>query len=136
MTLDEAIEYISQYAEKERKKSIKILRKHVKNGKEIKFDKAKKCEMLMINASEHTKLAEWLKELKGYKDNESRWISTYNEGVEKWKCEKCGYEGIATSFEIKAKDVLIKHCDTDNNILNKYNFCPNCGADMRMRGDE
>lgn len=136
MTLDETIEYISQYAEKERKKSIKILRKHVKNGKEIKFDKAQKCEMLMINASEHTKLAEWLKELKGYKDNKSRWISTYDECIEKWKCEKCGYEGITTSSVIKGMDVLIKHCDTDKNILNKYNFCPNCGADMRTGGDE
>lgn len=70
-------------------------------------------------AEEHKQLAEVLKELKTLKERpQGEWIIVKsplsNETIV--KCDKCGDEFIGNDVE-------------------DYNFCPNCGADMR-KGEE
>ena len=75
MTLDEAIRHCEEVAEAEEQKY-----------KEWKGDYShlKKIDSCLECANEHRQLAEWLKELKAYKD-----LSTYNREN---KCCECEYE--------------------------------------------
>lgn len=79
------------------------------------------CKMDTANLSERT--GEWIQiPHKRYlpNDYEPEWVDpTYDEKehsvvVEYWHCDKCGYEA-------------------DRHFKPWYNFCPNCGANMKMR---
>lgn len=72
--------------------------------------------------SEHEQLAEWLKELKAYKErHEGEWI--YDELLNNWKCSECG-ETPKTIGYVGNTDFMKEH----------FKFCNHCGAKMQKGG--
>lgn len=72
MTLEEAIKNAKEVAKKQHYESDKAALSFAlfPNGDdEERFNKCESC------AEEHEQLAEWLEELKAYKENEQKWIS-------------------------------------------------------------
>lgn len=63
-----------------------------------------------VCAEEHKQLAEWLKELKAYKENIAVWIDHSEDDlkISDYKCSKCGYW-----------------------MDDKTKYCQNCGAKMK-----
>jgi hypothetical protein len=107
MTLEEAILHAEEVAEEQKEKA--------KEGR-LQFetwDYISKCEEC---ASEHRQLAEWLKELKDYKDRQDlinkSWqeLINYKEGIEKIKMRSQVYrergENILASGMEQALDIL------------------------------
>ena len=105
-----------------------------------------KARMFRESAKEFEQIAEWLKELKAYRTtdrSQGEWIKKphkvylprdyepdiidyrdrqYNEEDHSiiqywWHCNQCNYEA-------------------DRWMKPTFNFCPNCGADMRNKDDE
>ena len=106
MTLDEAIKHCEEKAKEQREKATAIAR-----AKEPFYKYAECAEC----AKEHEQLAEWLKELKAYKERpQGEWQVTDIPESTLCKCSICNFDLGAYSF----------------------NFCPNCGADMRKGGAE
>ena len=110
MTLDEAIKHAEEVAEDKERNAGYFY------DKESASYKKKCCKC----AEEHRQLAEWLKELKQLREQESKtghWISLddfrgkYNENG--FMCSECG-----------------EHSDFEEN------FCPNCGTKMKESKEE
>ena len=113
MTLDEAIKHAEEVAEKQEKNAKKYPRpnKSVK-GSGKKYNACIKC------AKEHRQLAEWLRELKFYKNRQhlinKSWqkLIQYREGIEKIKMRsqayrECGETVLASGIE-QALDILME----------------------------
>ena len=101
MTLDEAIKHCEEKAKEQREKATAIAR-----AKEPFYKYAECAEC----AKEHEQLAEWLKELKAYKERpQGEWIFKHN-----------------------SSDIWCSVCDMNfEEIPQNFKFCPNCGADMK-----
>jgi len=70
-------------------------------------------------AEEHEQLAGWLKELKAYKEKESKtghWIDVSGFGYENYKCSECGDHFLKTTEDWWSEA--------------RPNYCPNCGVKM------
>ena len=101
MTLDEAIKHAEEVAEQN-----EWFEKNY-----LESIQCKEC------AEEHRQLAEWLKELKEYREQEPKtghWkrisIDKYSEHAKYWyRCDRCGKDNLG---------------NTD--------WCPNCGAKMEV----
>jgi len=107
MTLDEAIKHCEEKAKEQKEKATAIAR-----AKEPFYKYAECAEC----AKEHEQLAEWLKELKAYKERpQGEWIYMATPNGLILQCNKCKH--------------FIKN-GTDKN------FCPNCGAKMGKGGAE
>lgn len=89
-------------------------------GEDMTLEEAiEHCENIEACASckaEHLQLAEWLKELKGYKEQPTiehrcgKWLAKkYSEGTTRLKCSECGF----IYFDYP------------------YEYCPHCGAEMK-----
>ena len=112
MRIDEAIQHCLEVAKEQDKLASRYedasgySRSHIESLKTNESIKCREC------ANEHRQLAEWLKELKIYRDGglKGKW-DVKGGGYE---CNQCGYEFIAD--------------DTDD-----FRFCPWCGA--KMGGD-
>ena len=112
MTLDEAIKHCEEVAE-EKDKSVELY-KAVKATEGL----ITKCEDC---AKEHRQLAEWLMELKAYKDNR---CALCHSGKSKGRWEYLDH--CAEWYRTEAR------CSVCGDItIDDGNFCPNCGADMR-----
>ena len=106
MTLDEAIKHCEEKAKELREKAIT----DYENDKTTlaEFASCREC------ASEHEQLAEWLKELKAYKERlQGKWV------ISEIRCPNC-----------------LEYFQTDCYSTEELNKCPNCGADMRKEGAE
>lgn len=114
MTIDEAIKHAKKVAEEQEKAAQEWHENQIRKCELIRFaemdytreNECKKC------AEEHRQLAEWLKELKAYKEQEPKtgtWIN------EKWH----GLDLIG---------VTCSNCYVVESRFSKY--CPNCGAKM------
>ena len=147
MTIDEAIKHCKEVAE-EKDKSVELY-KAVKATEGL----ISKCETC---AEEHRQLAEWLKELKAYREQQlcedciSREMAMkecytihddYGERFDVVQLETL--EGLPSVTPARAEGkweyvqydrptVGNYHCSLCKFISNAdYHFCPNCGADMR-----
>ena len=112
MTLDEAIKYCEEKAEEQRSEA----------------EKAKRFEKFALGclecAKEHEQLAEWLKELKAYKETpKGEWEDSHI-----YSCGKI----------LKGRNDVIEHkCSVCKRWSIKWdgtipdNYCSHCGADMR-----
>lgn len=119
MTLDEAIKHCEEVAEQQEQYA-----KGYAQGDAIEVYDAFDCDEC---AEEHRQLAEWLKELKAYKEQPSTEGScpstnsstTPARARGKWMTEhNRGY-------------VQCSNCHNRVPFCKRSNFCPNCGADMR-----
>ena len=101
MTLDETIKRTEELAELNEDQA----RVYKEQGDTMGYLSYEEC------AKEHRRLAEWLKELKAYKDARptSRWSRQTDTYHDYYECENCGI-GVGLD-DIK-------------------NFCPNCGSKM------
>ena len=72
-------------------------------------------------AEEHRQLAEWLTELKAYREKEPKQGEWGRDG----HCTECGYR----------KPFEYTYYSSDGITIYSANFCPNCGARMK-EGDE
>lgn len=136
MTLDEAIKHCEEKAEILRKTATQIARS--KSGF-FKYEQCREC------AREHDQLAEWLKELKAYRENaptvSDQSIEIAQKSIELGR--KVGQlEGKLErphSEWIESNEFKIRTCWCCNNCgyptfeVVETNFCPNCGADMRPK---
>ena len=126
MTLDEAIKHCEEVAQK-LKTEAEWINPNVDNS-------CLKC------AKEHEQLADWLKELKAYKEDchiltDAAYsdlclrASKYEDRPKgKWIIlDDCSNEGVYCS-ECHKKVFKI---DYSNTVKIRSNYCPNCGADMR-----
>ena len=99
MTLDEAIKHCEEKAKEQREKATAIAR-----AKEPFYKYAECAEC----AKEHEQLAEWLKELKAYKERpQGEWIRVDDNIGTCFVCDHCGNKGHVSKF------------------------CSNCGAKMK-----
>jgi len=115
MTLDEAIKHCEEKAKEQREKATAIAR-----AKEPFYKYAECAEC----AKEHEQLAEWLKELKAYKERpQGKWKIT-DSYPHKVYCDKCFKTYAQANWEVWKDGTLARE------------FCPNCGADMRKGGAE
>ena len=114
MTLDEAIKHAEEVAnEKERLGAMG-------RGNPDKF--APSPEQCFKCAEEHRQLAEWLKELKAFREQKrprGTWTEEFDESANpffqrRWRCSACN----------------------DYNYYGRPDFCPCCGADMRKKEGE
>ena len=126
MTLDEAIKHCEEKAKELSDKA------YAEWGKSITEEEAYDCNEC---AREHEQLAEWLKELKAFREGlpafnrrngkiqtvlecirpKGEWMyNDYGNGCGNWHCSVCDHMPYyATKY------------------MRFLNFCPNCGADMR-----
>lgn len=109
MTLDEAIKHAEEVAE-EKESEVQDL-EYSKLDWRYEANQCSKC------AKEHRQLAEWLKDYKRLLEQEPKkghWIDERNDYGEiiHWHCSNCyDNSGYTTTC--------------------KWDYCPNCGADMR-----
>ena len=104
MTLDEAIKHCEEVAEKF-DTELNLINCGISN---------ESCDNCLECAKEHRQLAEWLRELKAYRKAEKErpkgeWKHPYFSNIA-CECSECRMQMPITDY---------------------FNFCPNCGADMR-----
>ena len=110
MTLDEAIKHAEEVAEDAKLISMKFGTDHIAEA-------AKKC------ANEHRQLAEWLRELKRFRKSAPKG---------EWEIFAQGWHAIRRCSNCK----WTQSYSDSKYIGYKYNFCPNCGADMKGEQNE
>ena len=137
MELDEAIKHAEEIAEESEKDAKSWVCDGWQSGfkkltpeKEAEFyaERVKLSDNCAKCAEEHRQLAEWLKELKELREKQrphGEWYTTPNPNHSPfdstseviYMCSKCAYS-------------------SGERITATWQFCPNCGADMRKEGDE
>lgn len=110
MTLNEAIKHCEEMAEKNEE----MCRVEELMGLGLQNAEMMKC------ARTYKQLAEWLKELKQFKEQESKrkvgeWIKKNNDYFDWYECSECGY---GSDGEMKYNRL----CDV------RTKFCPDCGS--------
>lgn len=123
MTLDEAIRHTEEVAEAEERRA----KLHQRPDKGVKGS-GKRYLSCIKCAAEHRQLAEWLRELKAYREKENcnkpYWaemevltdvydIMGDKTWTSKMRCSNCNF----ITYAIEGK-------------FSQYNYCPNCGAKM------
>ena len=109
MTIDEAIEHCEEKAEEKEKEAYEIIT-WIGDYDNLYYNSYREC------AKEHRQLAEWLRELKAYKDRQDlinkNWqeLIRYKDGIEKIKMRsqsyrECGETVLASGME-QALDIL------------------------------
>lgn len=136
MSLEEAIKHCEEVAEKQEitaKSNLMEIDRTKVDGILRLYD-ADEYESCMKCASEHRQLAEWLRELKAYRENENcnkpYWAemeilpNAYDiMGVKTWaskmRCSNCDF----ITYAIEGK-------------FSQYNYCPQCGKQIGAKYEE
>lgn len=142
MTLDEAIKHCEEKAKAQRNQADYYHRTRKSDNDEYRNGMRENC---LECAREHEQLAEWLKELKAYRENaptvSDQSIEIAQKSIELGR--KVGQlEGKLErphSEWIESNEFKIRTCWCCNNCgyptfeVVETNFCPNCGASMKPK---